>query len=91
VEGNNSFGEPVYSFVYMTVAAFREMKKAMDEGQPVMPGYYGTVLAAGSGDPTPDVIAELQTKYNYQKIERPAPKIPPMPKFNMLGDDEDWD
>lgn len=70
LQGNNSFGDQIYSYVQMTIRSFEEMKKFLISGQKFMPSDYGTVLAAGRGEPPQELRSEMAVRYKL--IDRPA-------------------
>jgi len=58
--------DPIYAFVYLTVEAFFALHEVMQSGESYMPGDYGVVLAAGSGKPSDELLAELSYNYHYR-------------------------
>src|SRR5690349_21673586 len=57
--GKNSFGDKIYSYLKITVANLGNLKAAIRAGNGFNPSDYGEVLAAGKGEPTPEVQAEM--------------------------------
>lgn len=88
LQGDNMFGNPVYSYLQATGRNLKEMFAKMQSGENFKPSDYGTVLAAGSGEPTDEVREEMKNTYNM--VDVPAPRIPKpvftQPKF--FGDEE---
>lgn len=59
IQGRNSFGDEIYAFIEMPMGRIEEVKKHLTTGQNFLPSHYGTVVAAGRGKPSPDVIDEV--------------------------------
>ena len=87
LQGNNLFGDLVYSYVQLKGKDLKEMFAKMQSGENFKPSDFGTVLSAGRGDPPREVREEMAT--NYHMIDIPAPKTAPQvfvqPKF--FGDE----
>jgi len=62
-QGKNSFGDLVYCYVKVMYPEMDAMNAALQSGNNYNPGDYGTVIAAGKGDPTDEVKAELAITY----------------------------
>ncbi len=93
--GTNTFGDRIYSYIEITMRKLQDMKAAMDRNENVKPSDFGSVLAAGRGEPSQDIKDEMAAKYNLIPIPtRNAPPtstkpvFAPPPRFSY-GDDED--
>lgn len=90
IHGNNLFGDKVFSYVEITLEKFRDLKIAMDKNQNFKPADFGTVLAAGRGEPSAELKAEMEGEHQLMDIPMPKaqrPVIKPAPRFSF--DDED--
>jgi hypothetical protein len=74
LHGKNSFGDKIYSYLKITLADLQRLKSAMQSGKGFTASDYGTVIAAGKGEPSPEVRAEVSAMYpimNDQRASRP--------------------
>jgi hypothetical protein len=72
LQGTNVFGDKIYSYVQLVGRTLKEMFTVMQAGDNFKPSDFGTVLAAGQGEPTAQVRQEM--KETYQMIDIPPPK-----------------
>jgi len=70
LQGNNMFGDRVYSFVKFTLRNFRALRDAMAEGKDFKPSDYGVVLAAGRGEPTQELRDEMRVTYKMVDVPK---------------------
>lgn len=59
IQGRNTFGDDIYTYVRLPMNRIDDVKKHLSTGQNFVPGHFGTVVAAGRGKPTPDVTEEV--------------------------------
>lgn len=64
--GHTVDGGQGYAYVVSTMEQFEALAEAKKKQQPVNFRDYGQVLASGFGDPTPDVMAEMEEKYGIR-------------------------
>lgn len=64
LQGLNIWGSRVFSYVRMTLFQLQELKDSMDGGASFNPAAFGEVLAAGQGDPSPELRREMAEKHN---------------------------
>jgi|GEM_PF-932103 len=89
LQGNNIFGDSVYSYIELNGASLRQMFAAMQAGQNFKPADFGTVLAAGRGEPSDEVKNEMRVNYNMIDVPTPKPAVK-MPVFQTkFPDDEE--
>jgi len=90
LQGNNVFGDPVYSYVKMIGRKLKDLFLKMEKGENFTPSDYGTVVAAGRGEPTQELKDEMRAEYNMVDIpQRPVvnkKKVFSQPKF--FGDND---
>ena len=63
LRGKNSFGDMIYSSVKIFFPNIQAFKAALNAGQGFNPSDFGEVLAAGQGEPTAEMHAEMVAKY----------------------------
>ncbi|MDX2074051.1 MAG: hypothetical protein SFX19_06780 [Alphaproteobacteria bacterium] len=63
MRGKNSFGDHIYSYIKITFANFKRMYEEMEAKKQFTPSDYGEVVAAGTGEPTDEVKAEIAAQY----------------------------
>jgi hypothetical protein len=68
VQAKNFFGDNVFSYVQLTFSNLNQMMKKMVTNESFLPSDYGTVLAAGRGDPSDELKEEMRTTYNLVDI-----------------------
>lgn len=78
LQGSNLFGDPIYSYVQITGRNLKDMFAKMETGDNFKPSDFGTVLAAGTGEPSAEVQEEMRTTHGM--IDVPVPQ-PPKPAF----------
>lgn len=83
LEGKNTFGDPIYSYLQLTFGKMRELSACMRAGQGFAPSDFGTVIAAGKGAPSQELREEMAKQYNLVDVSRPPPPPPSVsiPKF----------
>ena len=71
--GKNSFGDKIYSYLKIMLPDLQRLKSAVQAGKGFNPSDYGTVIAAGKGEPTDEVKREVASTYPMLDAARPAP------------------
>ena len=79
LQGNNLFGDAVYSYLQITGRNLKDMFSKMRAGENFKPADFGDVVRAGKGDPTDEVREEMKIAYNM--IDVPMPKQAFKPLF----------
>lgn len=64
LQGKNVFGDKIFSYLELTLNALQELKAKMRTNDNFMPSDFGTVLAAGKGDPSDELRSEMAVTYN---------------------------
>jgi len=73
--GKNSFGDKVYSYLKITLGNIEKMKAIVLLGQVFNPSDFGTVIAAGRGEPSDEVRSEISSLYHILSTDdAPPPK-----------------
>lgn len=87
MQGKNTFGDRIYSYLKAKVKDVLRMQSAIKAGQPFNPSDFGTVVAAGKGEPTDEVKAEISSTYKVLD-SRSAASAPPPPPTEQKAWDE---
>jgi hypothetical protein len=74
--GKNIYGDPTYAYIKLTLRNLQKLKMAMDNDDQFMPSDFGTVLAAGRGEPSEEIRAETALTYNLVDIPKPITRAP---------------
>jgi hypothetical protein len=90
MQGDNLFGDPIYSYLLVTGRNLKEMFAKMQRGENFMPSDYGTVVAAGRGDPPQEVRDEIALTYKMIDVPMPRPKKPVFSQPKFFGDEENY-
>lgn len=77
MQGKNSFGDKVYCYLEITIRKMKELRAKMVAGEGFSPSDFGTVVAAGRGEPTPEVKAELSLTYKIIDSPHSMPAAKP--------------
>ena len=72
VQGRNTQGDEVYTYLRVPLARVEEIKQVLASGQSFVPSEHGTVIAAGRGKPTDDVKAEVGSTHYMVYFEPSA-------------------
>lgn len=64
VQGKNAFGDDIYCYINLPLKNIQLLQKALEENKGFVPSKFGTVLAAGRGEPSEEVKREIgQTEF----------------------------
>lgn len=84
MQGKNPFGDRIYSYLKLTVRDLMRLQSTIQSGVGFNPSDFGSVVAAGKGDPTPEIKAEVAAMYhlldNFSNIASSDVAPPPKPK-----------
>lgn len=81
LQGANMFGDDVFAYLQIVGRNLKEMFGKMQKNENFKPADFGTVLAAGRGEPSAEVREEMMTTYNL--LEVPLPRQAPKPVFSQ--------
>jgi hypothetical protein len=90
-EGLNMFGDQVYSYLKFPMRNFIRLRDAMAAGENFTPSDYGTVIAAGRGEPPQELKDEMRIQYGLVDTPKPEQKAPPpisAPKLSLFDEDD---
>lgn len=63
LRGKNGFGNLIYSYVKVTFANVDKLVHCLKNNLPFNPSDFGEVVAAGTGEPSAEIQAEIAAKY----------------------------
>lgn len=92
LQGKNFFGDEIYTYVKLDLNGFRALRDAMINGTDFIPSDFGTVVAAGRGDPSQELRDEMRVQYKMVDVPKPGSNATPpntgfaQPKF--FSDDD---
>lgn len=86
--GKNSFGDKIYSYLKITLSALQNLKAAVQAGNGFNPSDFGTVVAAGKGEPTDAVRAEVAATYQVVDARK---TVTPSTQADIPAEKKAWD
>ena len=94
--GKNTFGDTVYSYLKITIRNLQKLKEALAKGEHFMPSDFGTVLAAGKGEPSQELRSEMAVTYKLidvpkQSEQTPIKKPAATTSMEVVDVDNFWD
>jgi hypothetical protein len=72
LQGKNSFGDDIYSYLKVTIRNFYALTEFVKSRGDFIPSDYGSIIAAGTGEPSPELRSEMSITYNLIDIPRPV-------------------
>jgi hypothetical protein len=87
LRGKNSFGDKIYSYVKVSNRNIERLQECIRSRQPFNSSDFGEVVAAGTGEPTAEVIAELASQYPMLDQPKPVIAAPPAPVQKKAWDE----
>lgn len=69
LQGENNFGDRIFSYLQLTLRNLQQLKHFLHTGETFMPADFGTVLAAGRGEPSQELRSEMAV--TYKMVDRP--------------------
>lgn len=87
LQGKNVYGDQIFTYLQLTLRSLQQLREKMRKQEDFMPAEYGTVLAAGKGEPSVELRSEMAVTHNMIDVPRPkaAPAAPayavPQPKL----------
>ncbi|MAR57342.1 MAG: hypothetical protein CMM93_09175 [Rickettsiales bacterium] len=73
--GKNTFGDDVYSYLKITIRNIQRLKEALAKGEHFMPSDFGSVLAAGKGEPDQELRSEMAVTYKLIDVPQSHRKV----------------
>ncbi|MEZ5691731.1 MAG: hypothetical protein R3D71_08720 [Rickettsiales bacterium] len=72
LQGKNSFGDMIYSYVEVTMPNIKKLYAALHSGKDFAPSDYGKIIASGKGKPSEELSKEMDANYNMLTTESPS-------------------
>ncbi len=72
LQGKNSFGDMIYSYIKVTLPNIKLLYAAINSGNDFSPSDFGTIIASGKGIPSEELKKEMSDTYNMLKSNSPA-------------------
>lgn len=76
LQGKNVYGDQIYTYLQLTLRSLQQLRDKMRKQEDFLPGEYGEVIAAGKGDPSPELRSEMAVTHNMIDVPRPKPPEP---------------
>lgn len=64
LQGTNVHGDPIYSYLQLTIRSLQQLRDRMRSGEKFLPADFGVVIAAGRGEPDNELRSEMAVTYN---------------------------
>lgn len=80
LQGKNTFGDMIYCYLKVALRDVRRLQAALQTPTSFTASDYGSVVAAGKGEPTAEVKAEIASTYKVLKqvqSMRPPSEVSP--------------
>lgn len=90
LQGKNSFGDMIYSYVKVTLPNIKPLYNALGSGVDFSPSDFGEILAAGKGSPSEEVRNEMAKTYNMLQPIAPA-SFRPAVAVPVGAEKKSWD
>ena len=71
LQGKNVYGDPIYSYLQLTLRSLQLLRDKMRKTEDFMPAEYGEVLAAGRDEPPAELRTEMAVTHNMVDVPRP--------------------
>jgi len=70
LQGKNTQGEPIYSYLQLTLRNLQRLRDKMRAQVDFEPKDYGTVVAEGKGEPDAALRARMAKEYNMTDLSK---------------------
>lgn len=64
LQGKNSFGDMIYSYVKVTLPNIKRLYAALNSGEDFSPSDFGSIVAAGKGVPPDSLRSEMDSSHS---------------------------
>ncbi len=82
LQGKNSFGDMIYSYVKVALPNIKLLYAALNSGKDFAPSEFGTIIASGKGIPSEELKNEMSATYDMLNSANPSFS---MNKDNMIN------
>ena len=73
LQGKNVYNDQIFTYLQLTLRSLQQLRDKMRAAEDFMPAEYGTVLAAGKGEPSAEMRSEMAVTHNMVDVPRPKP------------------
>ena len=91
LQGKNSFGDKIYSYVEVTLPNIKRLYAAINSGDDFSPSDFGTILASGRGVPSEEVRKEMEAAHESLQPIAPTVFQPTSSPKNVPTAKKAWD
>lgn len=91
LRGKNAFGTLIYSYVKVSLPNIKRLYESLQSGAQFNASDFGEVVAAGTGDPTDEVKAEIASQYPMLDQNQMASTIASTPDIAAPIAKKAWD
>lgn len=77
LQGKNVYADQIFTYLQLTLKSLQQLRDKMRKQEDFMPAEYGTVLAAGKGEPSPELRSEMAVTHNMIDVPKPKTVAPP--------------
>jgi hypothetical protein len=89
LQGKNSFGDMIYSYVKVNLPNIKLLYAALNSGKDFTPSDFGSIVAAGKGVPSDGLRSEMSSSQNmFQSI--PPAVFKPNPSKLTPAEKKEW-
>jgi hypothetical protein len=78
LQGKNIYGDAIFTYIELSLRSLIQLRDKMRKGDEFMPAEYGTVLAAGKGEPSAELRSEMALTHNMIDVPKPKPVTAPI-------------
>ncbi len=71
LQGKNVYGDQIFTYLQLTLRDLMRLRSRMRSQCEFMPADFGSVLAAGKGEPSAELRARMTKEYNMIDVPRP--------------------
>ena len=84
LQGKNSFGDMIFSYVKVTLPNIKLLYAALNSGEDFVPSDFGTIIASGKGRPSDELRKEMADTYSMLQPIAPAVFQPAASSVNPI-------
>ena len=86
LRGKNIYSDTIFTYLELSLKSLQQLRDKMRKVEDFMPAEYGTVLAAGKGEPSAEMRSEMAITHNMVDVPKPKAAAPatyavPQPKL----------
>lgn len=90
LQGKNTFGDKIYSYVEVTLPNIKRLYAALHAGVDFSPSDFGSIVASGTGEPSDELRQEMANTYKNLESINPT-SFPPRAAQPIPAEKKAWD